>query len=105
MSTGGSVPLDQKFRRDFQRLAAVRAREALILKRSGSALGAYYLAGLAVECALKACIAKSTRRFEFPNKKRAEDAWKHDLGGLLLLAGMKDQLDAELNRDNSFAVH
>jgi len=32
--------------------------------------GAYYLAGYAVECAIKACIAKGTRRYEFPDKRK-----------------------------------
>jgi len=40
------------------------------LLRLGLFDGAYYLAGYAVECALKACIAKGTQRFEFPDKRK-----------------------------------
>ncbi|MBI0577948.1 HEPN domain-containing protein [Neobacillus cucumis] len=31
--------------------------------------GAYYLSGYVIECALKACIAKYTKEFDFPDKK------------------------------------
>jgi hypothetical protein len=41
--------------------------------------GAYYLAGYAVECALKACIAKETKRYEFPDKKRVDSSYSHNL--------------------------
>ena len=44
-------------RADFQRLADVRIDEAGVLLAAGRWSGAYYLAGYAVECALKACIA------------------------------------------------
>jgi HEPN domain-containing protein len=60
-------------RRDFQQLSRIRAREAEALLKLGLSDGAYYLAGYAVECALKACIAKGTRRYEFPDKKRPKE--------------------------------
>lgn len=41
-------------RSDFQRLADVRIAEAKVLLDAGMWDGAYYLAGYAVECALKA---------------------------------------------------
>jgi hypothetical protein len=44
-------------RRDFQTLSAVRSREAKALAQVGLYDGAYYLGGLAVECALKSKIA------------------------------------------------
>jgi hypothetical protein len=34
----------------------------------------YYLAGYPVEFALKACIAKSTERHDFPDKRRANQS-------------------------------
>jgi hypothetical protein len=55
-------------RKDFQELAAVRLKEARVLLRAGCYEGAYYLAGYAVECALKACISKQTERHEFPDR-------------------------------------
>lgn len=71
------------FRHDFQALARTREREARHLYRAGCFDGAYYLAGLAVECAFKACVARQTRRFEFPDRRRAENAHTHRLEQLL----------------------
>jgi hypothetical protein len=43
-----------KKRADFQHLARARVKEAEILINAGEFDGAYYLAGYALECALKA---------------------------------------------------
>ena len=40
----------------------------------GYPAGAYYLMGYAVECALKACIAKQTKRYDFPPKPSSVNA-------------------------------
>ena len=45
-------------RTDLQQPALTRLAEAKALLAAGFPAGAYYLAGYAVECALKACIAK-----------------------------------------------
>jgi len=54
--------------------------------------GAYYLAGYAVECALKACIARRTREHDFP-EKGAGKYYSHDLEDLLGFARLKIELD------------
>ena len=82
-------------RRDFQSLSRVRAKEAEALLGFGLNDGAYYLAGYAVECALKACIAKGTRRHEFPDRKKVEASHTHKLGDLVKLANLEK---ARLNR-------
>src|ERR1035438_10042229 len=64
-------------RKDLQELSKVRLKESAALLKAGLFDGAYYLAGYAVECALKACIAKETRRFEFPDKKRVDSSYSH----------------------------
>jgi len=56
-------------RTDFQDLSRLRMKEARRLFEAGCPEGAYYLAGYAAECAFKACIAKKTERFEFPDKE------------------------------------
>lgn len=78
-------------RLEFQRLAEshVRHANALLQKRHPS--GAYYLAGYAVECALKACIAKKTRAHSFP-PKHARDMYTHELRRLVALAGLEQRL-------------
>jgi hypothetical protein len=76
-------------RRDLQALSRIRLLEAKALLRLGLHDGAYYLAGYAVECALKARIAKDTRRHEFPDRKRVEASHTHDLRTLVKLADLE----------------
>jgi len=42
-----------------------------------------------VECALKACIAKQTQRYDFPDKKTVLDSHTHDFKDLLVPAGLR----------------
>jgi HEPN domain-containing protein len=81
---------------DFQRLAELRLKEAKALLAADFPDGAYYLAGYAVECALKACIAKRTREHDFPEKKLVIDSHTHDIGNLLRLAELSDLLKNEV---------
>ncbi len=83
-------------RSDLQRLATVRLEEAQQLLSASRFDGAYYLAGYAVECALKATIAKTTRQYDFPDKQRVSEAHTHNLKNLLRLA----ELDGELKRSS-----
>lgn len=80
---------------DLQQLAEDRVLDAEALLNAGRWSGAYYLAGYAVECALKACIAKQTNQHDFPDKNTAQRAFTHDLGDLIQLAGLKDQLQLD----------
>jgi HEPN domain-containing protein len=78
----------------LQKLALARVADARVLLAAGRYDAAYYLAGLAVECALKACIAAATQRFEFPDRKRADLAWGHDLNKLLAAADLVSAMRA-----------
>jgi hypothetical protein len=82
-------------RNDFQRLAEVRLRESKALLAAGLPDGAYYLAGYAVECALKACIARRTQEHDFP-EKGASKYYSHDLEDLLGFARLRVDLDQTL---------
>jgi HEPN domain-containing protein len=86
-------------RADLQKLSNARIREARILLAAGEYSGAYYLAGYAVECALKACIAKSVQRYDFPDKGLAQKSYVHDLGDLIKLADPNSEL-AIATREN-----
>lgn len=79
-------------RRELQELAKVRLKEANALLEAGFHDGAYYLAGYAVECALKACIAKATQRHEFPDKRRADASYSHSFRDLLRVAKLEREL-------------
>jgi len=52
-------------RSDFQQLAEDHLRHGKALLDAGLYSGAYYMCGYVVECALKACICKRTKEFDF----------------------------------------
>lgn len=79
-------------RSDLQELALTREADARVLFAAGRYDAAYYLAGLAVECALKARIARDVRRYTFPDRRLADRAFTHDLRNLLDVAGLKPEL-------------
>ena len=89
-------------RKDLQALSKIRAKEAKALLDAGLHDGAFYLAGYAVECALKACIAKKTERHEFPDKDRVNKSYTHSLVELIRLAELRDALDARTKSDPGF---
>ena len=89
-------------RKDLQALSKIRLREAKALLRAGLYDGAYYLAGYAVECALKACIAKATRRHEFPDKSRVEASYTHKLASLVRLANLEEVRLERVKNDDVF---
>jgi HEPN domain-containing protein len=79
---------------DFQNLAIEKLAEAKILLDAGKWSGAYYLSGYAVECGLKACIAKLFRTDVFPEKSFSERIYIHDFEKLMVLAELKTTWDA-----------
>jgi hypothetical protein len=96
----------QKTRKDFQRLAQLRASEAALLAKGGKEHGAYSLGGFAIECALKACVAKKTKKHDFPHDtKYAVKVYSHDLSELLKLAGLEADLDKEMKTNARFAAN
>lgn len=93
-------------RSDFQTLAEVRIKEALVLLESQCYQGAYYLAGYAVECALKACIARNTNQYDFPpDRNTVNRIYSHNLNWLLHEAGLEEAHEVESDTDSQFAVN
>jgi HEPN domain-containing protein len=80
----------------LQRISELRRSDAKALLAAGHYHGAYYLCGYAVECALKACVAKQVQRYDFPDKKLATEAFTHDLEKLMNLSGLGPELKAEM---------
>ena len=94
------------YRRDFKALADMRVEEARVLLAKGKTQGSYYLAGYAVECAFKACIAKQTKRYQFPpDKAYAEKTYSHKLNDLMKLAGLEQDLDKSIKASPAFAAN
>jgi len=73
-------------RAELQVLAEMRLEDAIVLLEAGRWSAAYYLAGYAVECALKAIIASSVQAGDLPDRRLATKVWSHDLPTLLRLA-------------------
>ena len=95
-------------RNDLQTISRLRVKEAKVLLNAGHSSGAYYLLGYAVECAIKSCIAKNIKRYDFPDKDLAQKAFQHDLAQLLQTAGLWPQLlqdiKSDQNLNNNWAV-
>jgi len=72
---------------------------------AGQFSGAYHLVGLAVELALKACIARQTEQFEFPDLRRVRDSWVHEPGKLVKTAGLEEELTARVRGDREFETN
>ena len=84
-------------RDDLQRISRLRVKEARALRDKGFYSGAYYLLGYAVECALKACIAKQIMKYDFPDKNMINQSYTHDLLKLLRVAGLEIELKDEMD--------
>ena len=80
-------------RTDLQAIAELRTLEARTLFNAGLIDGAYYILGYAIECALKACIAKQIREHDFPDKHLIVDSYTHEPTKLLKLAGLRHKLE------------
>jgi len=78
-------------RADFQQLADLRMAEAHALLTLPRPMpdAAFYLAGYAVECALKACIAKGFGLEEWPDKQFVADCHTHEILKLVKLADIE----------------
>ena len=92
-------------RAQLQELSRLRLHEAKALLDAGHPSGAYYLAGYAVECALKACIAKGFARHDFPELKLVKDIYTHDLNILISKAKLKPDLELASKANPDFEVN
>lgn len=87
-------------RGDFQKLAELRLSDAKVLLDGECYGGSYYLIGYTIECALKACIAKQTNQYDFPDRNLSK-VYTHNLNDLLKLSGLEEEhrKNGEENRD------
>ena len=93
-------------RADFQKLAKIRLEEARTLLDHKKYDGAYYLAGYAVECGLKACIAKLTKQDDFPPERQfVEKCYTHDSEKLLVASELKKAKDEAVENDSALSTN
>lgn len=90
---------------ELEFLSELRLKESKILFENQAYQGSFYLCGYAIECALKACIAKSFRENEFPNKKLVNDSYVHDLNQLLKLSNLSMQFQLDVKSDPKLDIH
>lgn len=62
------------------------------------------MAGYAVECAVKACIAKSTKEFDFPDKDRVIKSYSHKIADLIKVAELSADFEKERHANSKFAA-
>lgn len=89
---------------DLEALAQTRLDDAVLLLQSGRPSSAYYLAGYAVELALKACIAKAFQPNVIPDKAFVNEVYVHRLDKLLGTAGLLPAFSADSNADPQLAT-
>jgi hypothetical protein len=92
-------------RKDLQSLADERLGDARVLlgnKRHG---GAYYLVGYAVECGLKAGIAKLTQAEDFYDKNLARKIFQHDIEQLANHARLSAVIEQSGKLDPAFEAN
>lgn len=92
-------------RATFKRLSSLRLEDAGKLLAAKRYAGAYYLMGYAVECALKACVAKQVNQYDFPDKKLAQKAFTHDLEQLVKVAGLAPAFEKDRNANKALDLN
>jgi len=97
--------ITQMTRTDLQLLAEERLSDAQVLLANGRFGAAYYLAGYAIECALKACIAKLTKAEDFPIKNSTNTVYIHDLKKLAGAAGVEVAIAQLAKNDQAFETN
>jgi len=90
---------------DLEKLAQVRLEDSVFLLRAGRSSSAYYLAGYAVELALKACISKLIQANVIPEKAFITAIYTHRLDNLLSAAGLLPEFNADAKVDAEFAAY
>jgi hypothetical protein len=96
-------------RTDFKNLAEMRLEDAKTLLDKSRWAAAYYLAGYAVECALKACIIVRLKNSEdWPEPGFTNQCYTHSPESLLKLADLirarDDEAKAEVAFDSNWLV-
>ena len=100
------MPIAKLNREILRSLANARIEEARILLDNGQWTGSYYMAGLAVECALKSCLAAAVKEYDFPDKEFVNAMYVHNLERLLRLnGGLWNNLQTDMNADRELGIN
>lgn len=92
-------------RQELQELSKIRRKDVSALLKAKQYCGAYYLLGYSIECALKACIAKQTKKYDFPDKDLVTKAYVHNLEQLIKLAGLEKDLEQDTRKNKMLELN
>ena len=96
-------------RSHWQQLADARVLDSEALLNAGRWSAAYYLAGYAIECGLKACILAYVENNNadvlFRERRFQEKCWTHDLDGPLGQANLTRTLDEDASKNLRLEDH
>lgn len=90
---------------DLKILSLARIEDAFILYEAGKYSSAYYLAGYAVELAIKVCISDLFQAGVIPDKALVNATYSHNLENLMNVAGLKPDLQTELKQNPQFSAY
>lgn len=90
---------------ELKKLARMRVRESKVLLAAKEYCGAYYLAGYAIECSLKAVVSKKFEKSKIPDKRFVNDIYTHKLDDLLRHADLKSQFEADCRTNPDLAAN
>ena len=100
------MPIARLNRDSLRSLTDSRLKEAQVLLDNRLWTGAYYMAGLAVECALKSCLASEVKEHDFPDKRFVNDMYDHNLEKLFKLnAALWVALQDGIKKDAKLGVN
>ena len=88
---------------DLQVLSQARLDDATTLLQAGRYSGAYYLAGYAIELAIKACIAGNFRAGVLPDNRYVQKVYSHNLEELIGLAGLGEAFKRDRDANAALA--
>lgn len=89
----------------LEAVAQCKFDDAQLLFENGRFSNAFYLAGYAIECALKACIARQLLPETIPEKSFVNAVYTHKFDSLIGLAGLRNELRVRQDADQAFQAN
>jgi hypothetical protein len=90
---------------DLKTLSVARIEDAIVLYQAGKSSSAYYLAGYAIELAVKVCISDLFQAGVIPDKALVNATYNHNLENLMNTAGLKPELQKQLKQNAQFSAY
>jgi hypothetical protein len=90
---------------DLKTLSVARIEDSIVLYKAGKSSSAYYLAGYAIELAIKVCISDLFQAGVIPDKGLVNATYSHNLESLMNTAGLKPELQKQLKQNAQFSAY